>query len=100
MDKKTFVKIAGIAELENVTLHTLRHSFATVALDLGFSEMVIAALLGHRRGTVTARYAAVDRALIVAADRVSAQIEDYMSGIAVGAVVAHLLPEAANATKA
>lgn len=37
--------------------HMLRHSFATAVADAGFSEAVIAALLGHERGkSATARY--------------------------------------------
>jgi integrase len=31
-----------------VTPHTLRHSFASVASDLGYSEATIAALVGQR----------------------------------------------------
>jgi integrase len=61
--------------LHNVTVHTLRHSFAAVAAELGFSELTIAGLLGHRVPGVTARYAHVpDSALVAAADRVSARI--------------------------
>src|SRR3546814_12990056 len=40
----------------NVTLHTLRHSFATMANELGFTEATIASMLGHRLGTITSRY--------------------------------------------
>jgi integrase len=37
--------------------HRFRHSFATLVADEGYSESVIAALLGHkRRGSVTTRY--------------------------------------------
>ncbi len=53
----------------------LRHSFAAAAAGLGFSELTIAGLLGHRTPGVTARYAHVpDSALLAAADRVSAEI--------------------------
>lgn len=41
---------------KDVTPHILRHSFASLAADLGCSELAIAALLGHRSGSVTARY--------------------------------------------
>ncbi len=59
----------------DVTPHVLRHSFASVAADLGLSELTIAALIGHRRGSMTARYSHLaDRALIEAADRVAAAI--------------------------
>ena len=45
--------------LEAVTPHVLRHSFASVAGDLGYSELTIAALLGHAGGSVTAGYVSV-----------------------------------------
>ena len=58
-----------------MTLHVLRHSFAATAAGLGFSELTIAGMLGHRMPGVTARYAHVpDSALVAAADRVSAEI--------------------------
>ncbi len=63
--------MAGI-EGGDVTAHTLRHSFASLAGDLGLSEPTIAALVGHRGGTVTSRYVYVaDAALLAAADAVA-----------------------------
>jgi site-specific recombinase XerD len=41
-------KIAEFGELANdVTQHVFRHSFASPANDLGYSEPTIAALIGH-----------------------------------------------------
>lgn len=69
-------KLTEKAGLENVTCHTLRHSFATVAHELNYSELTIAGLLGHTAGSVTADYAHhVDHALASAADSVSALIK-------------------------
>ena len=69
------------AELSGVTLHTLRHSFGSVAGDLGYAEATIAALLGHASGTVTGRYTHVlDAVLIAAADHVAATVQGYMTG--------------------
>jgi integrase len=69
------------AGLPGVTLHTLRHSFASVAADLGYAEATIGALLGHASGTVTGRYTHVlDAVLIAAADRVATTVEGYMIG--------------------
>lgn len=42
--------------LEGVTPHVLRHSFASMANDLGYTEATIAAILGHAAGTTTSRY--------------------------------------------
>ncbi len=36
--------------LSDVTPHVLRHSFASIANDLGFTEVTIAALVGHAKG--------------------------------------------------
>ncbi|MDI3307692.1 MAG: site-specific integrase [Acetobacteraceae bacterium] len=78
---KAWQQIAKRAELEGVTLHTLRHSFASVAGDLGYSDPTIGALLGHASGTVTGRYTHIlDAVLIAAADRVAKTIHSYMTG--------------------
>jgi integrase len=66
------------AKLEGVTPHVLRHTFASVAGDLGFSELTIAGLLGHSARGVTQGYVHLDTALIVAADRVSAEIAQLL----------------------
>ena len=81
VDAKLFQRACEMAGLEEVTIHTLRHGFASVALELEYSELTIAGLLGHRRHSVTSRYAHhVDRALGTAADRVSALIAARMEG--------------------
>lgn len=80
-DAKLFRAACKKAELEGVSLHTLRHSFASVGLELEYSELTIAGLLGHRSHSVTSRYAHhVDQALITAADRISAVIARRMAG--------------------
>ena len=49
------------AELEDVRLHDLRHSYASRALELGESLPMIGKLLGHNRVQTTARYALLAR---------------------------------------
>jgi integrase len=72
-----------------VTVHVLRHSFASAAAELGFSELTIAGLLGHAVPGVTARYAHVpDRALLAAADQVAAYIAAALNGQAGADVIA------------
>ena len=69
------------ARLEGVTPHTLRHSFASVAGDLGFTESTIGAMLGHSQGTVTSRYIHhLDGVLVAAADKVARTIYRQMTG--------------------
>ncbi len=68
------------AALSDVTPHTLRHTFASVAGDLGFSELTIAALLGHAARGVTQRYVHIDEALRLAADKISAEIMNILDG--------------------
>jgi integrase len=46
-------RICRKAQLEDVTPHVLRHTFASVAGDLGFSELTIAGLLGHSAHGIT-----------------------------------------------
>ena len=93
-DVKVFRKACEIAKLENVTIHTLRHSFATTANELEYSEITIAGLLGHGRHSTTARYThLIDSALVTAANRISALIAARMEGQeAEGADVVPLRP--------
>jgi integrase len=80
-DVKVFRKACAMANLEDVTIHTLRHSFATTANELEYSEITIAGLLGHGRHSTTARYThLIDHAMVTAADRVSALIAARMDG--------------------
>lgn len=73
-------RIAKRAKFQSVTPHTLRHSFASVAGDLGFTESTIAAMLGHAAGSVTSRYVHhLDSVLIAAADKVAKAIHGMMT---------------------
>jgi integrase len=79
--RRAWEQIIKRANLKGVVLHTLRHSFATTANSLGFSEPTIAAMLGHSRGTMTSRYVhVVDDTLLAAADRVAGAIAHALAG--------------------
>jgi len=62
-------RVCARAGLQDVTPHTLRHTFASVAGDLNFSELTIRGLLGHAGQGVTQRYVHIDQALVLAADK-------------------------------
>jgi len=77
-------RIAKRANLAGVTPHTLRHSFASIAGDLGYTESTIAAMLGHAAGSVTSRYVHhLDAVLIAAVDKVAKSIQQIMNGSSV-----------------
>lgn len=73
-------RVCGNARLADVTPHTLRHTFASLAGDLGFSELTIAALLGHSARGVTQRYIHIDEALRMTADRVATEMTNLLDG--------------------
>lgn len=82
----TLSRLCGEAKLDDVTPHVLRHTFASVAGDLSFSELTIAALLGHAARGATQRYVHIDEAVRMAADRVSAEIVRLLEGREAGRV--------------
>jgi integrase len=78
---RVFMRLCARANIEGATIHTLRHSFASAAAGLGYSELTIAGLLGHSLSGVTARYAHMpDKALLAAADIISMRILDALNG--------------------
>ena len=55
--EKPWRRIRAAAKLDDVRLHDLRHSFASVAASGGQSLVVIGKMLGHSQPATTARYA-------------------------------------------
>jgi integrase len=82
---KFWAKIAKLGGLPvDVTPHTLRHSYASLAGDLGYSESTIAALIGHKGHSITSRYVhTADAILLAAADAVA----DRTAGLITGKLV-------------
>jgi integrase len=78
--KKMWKRIARRGALSNeITPHVLRHSFASLAADLGFSEPTIAALVGHKGRSITSRYVhSADTVLLAAADAVANKTMELM----------------------
>jgi integrase len=87
--RKLWDRVTRMGNLQaDVTPHVLRHSFASLAADLGYSEPTIATLVGHKGHTVTSRYVhSADAVLLAAADAVAARTAELMGEIQVGEVV-------------
>jgi integrase len=77
--KSCLARLCAVAKIEVVTPHTLRHTFGSVAGDLGFSELTIAALLGHAARSVTQSYVHIDETLKLAATRTCEEIAGLLS---------------------
>jgi integrase len=77
---KFWARIAALSSLpRDITPHVLRHSFASMASDLGYSEPTIAALIGHKGRSVTSRYVhSADAVLLGAADVVANRTLELM----------------------
>jgi integrase len=82
-------RIAKLAELPaDVTPHVFRHSFASLAADIGYSEPTIAALIGHAGRSITSRYVhSADAVLLAAADAVARHTLKLMGDSQGGVVV-------------
>jgi integrase len=55
--QKPWRQLRRLAQLEDVRLHDLRHTFASIGAGLGMSLPMIGRLLGHSQAQTTARYA-------------------------------------------
>jgi integrase len=86
---KLWARIAKLGGLPaDVTPHVLRHSFASLAGDLGFSEPTIAALVGHAGRSITSRYVhSADRVLLEAADEIAGKTSELMGESRFDAIV-------------
>jgi integrase len=86
--EKPWRRIRAAAKLDDVRLHDLRHSFASVAASGGQSLVIIGKLLGHSQPATTARYAHLaDDPVKAASDAVGRQIAAAMDGCKSGEVV-------------
>ncbi len=86
--QKFWERLRRRAGLDDVRLHDLRHSFASVAVAGGDSLFLIGKVLGHRQARMTERYSHVrDDPLRAVADRASATIAAAMKGRDEGEVV-------------
>jgi integrase len=81
-------RIRRRAGLEDLRIHDLRHSFASVAAGVGLSLPMIGRLLGHTRAETTLRYAHLaDNPLRQATEQIGASIEAAMQQRPIAPVV-------------
>jgi integrase len=94
--EKPWRRIRKAAKLEDVRLHDLRHSFASVAASGGQSLVIIGKMLGHSQPATTARYAHLADDPVKAASDAVGHIAAAMGGGTSGEVVD--LPRSRRAT--
>jgi integrase len=81
-------RVSELAGLGDMTIHDLRHWFASAAAGMGFTDLIIAKLLGHALQGVTARYANPnDAAVRPAADKIASVLAAHLDGQPMGEVV-------------
>lgn len=79
--RKPWHRIREKAGLDDVRLHDLRHSFASIAAGEGMSLHMIGQLLGHSQAATTARYAHLaENPMKAAADKIGTRIDGLMNG--------------------
>jgi integrase len=79
--KRVWYAVRYAAGLDEVRLHDLRHSFASVPASSGESLLIVRALLGHKRASTTERYAHLaDDPVRRAADRAASSIAGWLAG--------------------
>lgn len=78
--KDPWAAIREAAGLNDLRIHDLRHSFASIAAGGGMSLPVIGALLGHKETATTARYAHLsDDPLRAAVELIGGKIESALN---------------------
>ncbi len=78
---RVWYAVRAAAELEDVRLHDLRHSFASVSASSGGSLLLIGKLLGHKDTATTSRYAhLLDDPIREAADTASSTLVEWLNG--------------------
>lgn len=78
---RVWYAVRHAAKLDDVRLHDLRHSFASVSASSGGSLLIIGKLLGHRETATTAKYAHLfDDPVKAAADATAGQLVKWLNG--------------------
>ena len=95
--EKPWRRIRAAAKLDDVRLHDLRHSFASVGASGGQSLVIIGKMLGHSQPATTARYAHLaDDPVRAASEAVGRYIASAMDGNMSAEVVDFTRPRGAR----
>ena len=77
-----------------MTPNVLRHSFVSLADDLGYSDATIGSLVGHKGRTITSRYMhSADAVLLAAVDTVANRTAELMGEARLSGVVIEMAPK-------
>ena len=86
-DLKLWYSVRKEAGIEDMRIHDLRHTFASHAVLRGIPLPVVSRLLGHKRPSMTMRYAHVgDRETEAAAERIGMAIARALDGGEAGSI--------------
>jgi integrase len=84
---RVWYAVRHAAELHDVRLHDLRHSFASTVASAGGSLLMIRALLGHKDTKTTAKYAhLLEDPVKATADATAKQLSTWLTAIPTTAV--------------
>jgi integrase len=72
--RKAFARVLAAAGIEPMCLHSLRHTFASLAVSSGQSLYSVQALLGHASPTMTQRYAHIANSTLRGASQAVADV--------------------------
>jgi integrase len=87
--KRLWSSICKSTELQDLRIHDLRHTYASILASSGLSLPIIGALLGHTQAATTQRYAhLIDDALRQATERVGAIVANTAGDGGAGSAVA------------
>lgn len=80
--QRPWQRVRKAAQLDDVRIHDLRHSFASLAIRNGISIHVIGKLLGHRSSETTRRYAHLEDSYIAREnDKIGGLLKAAMSPV-------------------
>lgn len=73
--QKPWRAVRALAELDDVRIHDLRHTYASIGAGLGMSLPLLGRLLGHTQAATTSRYAHLAQDPVrIAADAIGAEL--------------------------